>query len=363
MMLGQFCLFAINTHAGLYLGLLLLIIGNGFFKPNISTLVGRLYEEGDSRRDSAFSIFYMGINLGAFLAPLVVGLFSDNLFAVKNENGDIVTYGYRYGFLVAGIGMLLGQILFNGLAAKHLGNIGVEPAGKKSTDTSVDAVQEKPVTPEDKQRMTVIFILTAFVVFFWAGFEQAGSSLSLYTDKFIDRTVGDYVIPTSFFQSVNPLFIVALAPLFALFWTSKLGARLSTPVKMGLGMILLGIGFFFMIAAVAQRGGDVQDESIKASLMWLVMTYLLHTIGELCLSPVGLSVVTKLSHPKFASLMMGVWLLSSFLANILGGFVAAYVESMGAGAIFKIISAFVIVLGLVMIVLAKPILKMMHGVR
>lgn len=363
MMLGQFCLFAINSHTGLYLGLLLLIIGNGFFKPNISTLVGRLYEEGDSRRDSAFSIFYMGINLGAFLAPLVVGLFSDNLFAVKNADGEIVTYGYRYGFLVAGIGMLLGQVLFNGLAAKHLGQIGVEPAGKKSATSATDAAQEKPVTPEDKQRMTVIFILTAFVVFFWAGFEQAGSSLSLYTDKFIDRTVGGYTIPTSFFQSVNPLFIVALAPLFALFWTSKLGSRLSTPVKMGLGMILLGVGFFFMIAAVAQRGGDVQDESIKASLMWLVLTYLLHTIGELCLSPVGLSVVTKLSHPKFASLMMGVWLLSSFLANILGGFVAAYVEAMGAGAIFKIIAAFVIVLGLIMIVLAKPILKMMHGVR
>jgi len=211
--------------------------------------------------------------------------------------------------------------------------------------------------------MTVIFILTAFVIFFWAGFEQAGSSLSLYTDKFIDRTVGGYTIPTSFFQSVNPLFIVLLAPLFAVFWTSKLGKKFSTPVKMGMGMILLGIGFFFMLGAVSERGGDNQDITVKASLIWLILTYLLHTIGELALSPVGLSVVTKLAPVKFASLMMGVWLLSSFLANIIGGFVAAYVEAMGAFAIFSTIAGFVIVLGLVMILLKNPILKMMHGVR
>ncbi len=361
MMLGQFTLFAVNTHAGLYAGLFLLIIGNGFFKPNISTLVGQLYSEKDPRRDAAFSIFYMGINLGAFLAPLVIGFVSDNLFAVKDESGKILTYGYRYGFLASGIGMLLGQVLFNTMAQKHLNDIGKYPAtGKKDENGASETL---PVTKEDKQKMTVIFILTAFVVFFWAGFEQAGSSLSLYTDKYINREVFGFLIPTAWFQSVNPLFIVLLAPLFAIFWTSSAGKKLSTPVKMGLGMILLGVGFFFMIGAVAQRGGDVADENIKASLMWLVMTYLLHTIGELCLSPVGLSVVTKLSHPKYASLMMGVWLLSSFLANIIGGFVASVVETMGASSIFTIIAAFVIGLGLVLILLKNPILKMMHGVR
>jgi POT family proton-dependent oligopeptide transporter len=367
MMCGQFALFGINSETGLYLGLFLLILGNGFFKPNISTLVGRLYGTNDPRRDSAFSIFYMGINLGAFFAPLVVGLFSDKLFAVKDASGTIMTYGYKYGFLVAGLGMLLGQIIFNSLAKKYLGEIGTRPAKTASNDSfSIEENKEgavKPVSREDKQRMTVIFILTAFVVFFWAGFEQAGSSLSLYTDKYIDRQVGSYLIPTSFFQSVNPLFIVMLAPLFSIFWTSSLGKRLSTPVKMGLGMILLGIGFFFMLGAVAQRGGDVQDETIKASLIWLILTYLLHTIGELCLSPVGLSVVTKLAHPKFASLMMGVWLLATFVANIVGGYVASYVERMGAQSIFTTIAAFVIVLGLLMIIISKPIRKMMHGVR
>jgi proton-dependent oligopeptide transporter, POT family len=362
MMIGQFVLFAINSHTGLYLGLFLLIIGNGFFKPNISTLVGRLYTENDPKRDSAFSIFYMGINLGAFLAPLVIGLFSDNLFATKDATGKILTYGYRYGFLVAGVGMLLGQILFNMLAAKYLGDIGTKPVKHvEGSDQSI--ADKKPLTIEERQRMTIIFVLTAFVVFFWAGFEQAGSSLSLYTDKFIDRTIGGFEIPTSWFQSVNPLFIVAFAPFFAVFWTSKLGKKFSTPVKMGMGMILLGIGFFFMLGAVSQRGGDNQDITVKASLIWLVLTYFLHTIGELALSPVGLSVVTKLAPVKFASLMMGVWLLASFLANIIGGFVAAYVEAMGAFAIFATIAGFVIVLGLIMILLKKPILKMMHGVR
>lgn len=305
----------------------------------------------------------MGINLGAFLAPLVIGIFAENLFATKDETGKILTYGYKYGFLIAGIGMLFGQVLFNMLAKKHLGTIGEAPAKTTLENHEENAAADKPLTHEEKQRMTVIVILTAFVIFFWAGFEQAGSSLSLYTDKFIDRVAFGFEIPTSWFQSVNPLFIVALAPLFSIFWTSKLGRSLSTPVKMGLGMILLGIGFFFMLGAVAQRGGDNQDITVKASLFWLVMTYLIHTLGELCLSPVGLSVVTKLAPVKFASLMMGVWMLATFVANIIGGFVSAYVESLGAFTIFATIAGFVIVLGLVMIALNKPILKMMHGVK
>ena len=363
MMLGQFVLFGVNTHVGLYIGLFLLIIGNGFFKPNISTLVGRLYPANDPRRDAAFSIFYMGINLGAFLAPLVIGLFAEDLFAVRNDAGVIVTYGYKWGFLISGIGMLLGQITFNGLAQKYLGDLGRKPAKHEAASEEEIAAQNRALTPEEKQRMAVIFILTAFVVFFWAGFEQAGSSLSLYTDKFIDRQIGSWTMPTSWFQSVNPLFIVALAPLFAVFWTSNLGKKFSTPVKMGLGMILLGIGFFFMLGAVAARGGENPDETVKAPLIWLIMTYLIHTLGELALSPVGLSVVTKLAPVKFASLMMGVWLLASFLANIIGGFVAAYVESLGAFTIFASISGFVIFLGLIMILLKGPILRMMHGVR
>ena len=371
MMLGQFTLFGLNNTTGLYIGLLLLIIGNGFFKPNISTLVGGLYKDGDSRRDAAFTIFYMGINLGAMIAPLVIGVVTDNMFATTNEDGSI-SYGYRYGFLVSGIGMLLGQVIFNLLGTKYLGDLGTKPVGAVS-DTEVAKVQ-KSINPEtgkeldekdEKQRISVIFILLIFAVFFWAGFEQAGSSLSLYTDKYIDRSIGSFEIPTSWFQSVNPLFIVTLAPLFTLFWASPIGRRLTTPVKMGVGMIILGVGFLFMIGAVAERSanGDVDDVNNKAALMWLIMTYLLHTIGELCISPVGLSVVTKLSPPKLASVLMAVWMLSSFFANIVGGYIASYVETMGAGEVFTYIAGFVSVCGVLLILLNKVILKLMHGVK
>ena len=371
MMLGQFTLFGLNNTTGLYIGLLLLIIGNGFFKPNISTLVGGLYKDGDSRRDAAFTIFYMGINLGAMIAPLIIGVVTDNMFATTNEDGSI-SYGYRYGFLVSGIGMLLGQVIFNLLGTKYLGDLGTKPVGAVS-DTEVVKVQ-KSINPEtgkeldekdEKQRISVIFILLIFAVFFWAGFEQAGSSLSLYTDKYIDRSIGSFEIPTSWFQSVNPLFIVTLAPLFTLFWASPIGRRLTTPVKMGVGMIILGVGFLFMIGAVAERSanGDVDDVNNKAALMWLIMTYLLHTIGELCISPVGLSVVTKLSPPKLASVLMAVWMLSSFFANIVGGYIASYVETMGAGEVFTYIAGFVSVCGVLLILLNKVILKLMHGVK
>ena len=371
MMLGQFALFALNSIMGLYIGLLLLIIGNGFFKPNISTLVGGLYKDGDSRRDAAFTIFYMGINLGAMIAPLIIGVVTDNMFATTNEDGSIA-YGYRYGFLVSGLGMLLGQVIFNLLGSKFLGDLGTKPVGAVS-DSSVTE-SSKSVNPEtrevldekqEKQRISVIFILLIFAVFFWAGFEQAGSSLSLYTDKFIDRSIGSFEIPTSWFQSVNPLFIVTLAPLFTLFWASPIGRRLTTPVKMGIGMIILGAGFLFMIGAVAERSanGDVNDVNNKAALMWLIMTYLLHTIGELCISPVGLSVVTKLSPPKLASVLMAVWMLSSSFANFLGGFIAAYVETMGVGEVFTYIAGFVTVCGVLLILLNKVILKLMHGVK
>lgn len=371
MMLGQFTLFGLNSTTGLYIGLLLLIIGNGFFKPNISTLVGGLYKDGDSRRDAAFTIFYMGINLGAMIAPLVIGVVTDNMFATTNEDGSI-SYGYRYGFLVSGIGMLLGQVIFNLLGPKYLGDLGTKPIGAVSDSLVTESL--KSVNPEtrevldekqEKQRISVIFILLIFAVFFWAGFEQAGSSLSLYTDKYIDRSIGSFEIPTSWFQSVNPLFIVTLAPLFTLFWASPIGRRLTTPVKMGVGMIILGAGFLFMIGAVAERNanGDVNDVNNKAALMWLIMTYLLHTIGELCISPVGLSVVTKLSPPKLASVLMAVWMLSSFFANIVGGYIASYVETMGAGEVFTYIAGFVTVCGVLLILLNRVILKLMHGVK
>jgi POT family proton-dependent oligopeptide transporter len=370
MLIGQLALFAMNTHTGLAIGLVLLIIGNGFFKPNISTIVGKLYRPNDSRRDSAFSIFYMGINLGALIAPLLIGLLAEDWFAVKgmNENGEtiILSYGFKYGFLAAAIGMGIGQLFFNLLAKKYLLEIGETPA--KETRSKEEVKEANTLSASDskieKQRITVIFILTFFVIFFWAGFEQAGSSMTLYTDKFIDRNFFGWEIPTTFFQSVNPILIVLLAPFFVWFWSSKFGSKLSTPIKMSLGMILLGVGFLFMLMATySVRINPSGDVAQKAALIWLIMTYFFHTIGELCLSPVGLSMITKLAPVRLASLLMGVWMLSSFAANIIGGFIAAYVEQLGAATIFGSIAIFVIVLGVLMILVSKRLSKMMHGVN
>ena len=372
MFLGEFALFSINTHFGLYLGLCLLIIGNGFFKPNISALVGGLYESGDKRLDSAFSIFYMGINLGAFLAPLITGFLTDNIFATHGVDAQgkeiILSYGYRYGFLAAAIGMLIGELIFIFFAQKYLGDLGLQPkGGKKKIQELSEAEVQKPLTKEEKERIAVIFIYFFFAIFFFAGFEQAGSSLTLYTDNYINRTVMGFEIPTAWFQSVNPLFIVLLAPVFASFWGTKMGQRLTTPFKMGMGMILLGVGFFFMLGAVYERGGsigvDPKDIAVKASLAWLVLTYLTHTIGELCLSPVGLSTVTKLSPPRLAGLMMGVWMMAAFFANAAGGVIASYVEKLGASVVFAAVSGFVILCGLGMILLNKKLQAMMHGVK
>ena len=371
MLIGQLVLFGLNSHIGLAIGLVLLIIGNGFFKPNISTIVGQLYTQNDPRRDSAFSIFYMGINLGALIAPLLIGLLAEDWFAVKgvDEAGKqiVISYGFKYGFLAAAIGMGIGQLMFNLLAKKYLLEIGEKPA-EVSKEEKAKIKAETIVSPEDekieRQRITVIGILTFFVIFFWAGFEQAGSSMTLYTDEFVDRVVGGWEIPTTFFQSVNPILIVLLAPIFVWFWSSKFGSKLSTPIKMSLGMILLGIGFLFMLMATYQVKVDPSGEvAKKAALIWLIMTYFFHTIGELCLSPVGLSMITKLAPVRLASLLMGVWMLSSFAANIIGGFISAYVERLGASMIFGSIAIFVIVLGVLMIALSKRLSKMMHGIN
>lgn len=365
MMFGQLSLFMSGYSTNLvWLGLLMLILGNGFFKPNISTLVGSLYPQGDPRRDSAFTIFYMGINLGAFLAPLVCGYLAEDLFAVKevvNGQTTVVSYGFRYGFLAAGIGMGLGQILFNLLAPKYLGEIGVAPSAK--TEAQKAGETDAPLTPEERDRMAVIFVITTFVTFFWAGFEQAGSSLSLYTDSYINREVFGYLIPTSWFQSVNPLFIILLGPLFSSLWLYLASNKkdLSIPVKMAMGMALLGIGYFFMVGAVLERGGDIADETVKAHIMWLVLTYLFHTIGELCLSPIGLSMITKLAPVKLASMLMGVWFLSPFIAQIAGGYIAAYVETLGAYTIFISIAIFVLIAAFVLFLLARKLVVMMHG--
>jgi POT family proton-dependent oligopeptide transporter len=361
MAIGNFVLFAHQSAPALYTGLLLLIIGNGFFKPNISTLVGELYGENDIRKDAAFTIFYMGINVGAFFAPLVCGFLAEDYF--KTTVDGVVHYGYRYGFLAASIGMIIGQILFNALGNRYLGNIGKKPVGKPAKTNTNTVAKNAPLTKKEKQRTAVIVILTCFVVFFWAGFEQAGSSLTLYTNTFVDKHVLGWEVPTSWFQSINPVFIVLLAPLVSALWV-KLSARkqgdMKIPTKMGLGMILLGLGYMVLLFAIMQTGSDAEHVTVKANLMFIVLTYFLHTIGELFLSPVGLSMVSRIAPVKLASLLMGVWLSSTGIANILAGQLASTTESLGYFEVFGLIGSIAIGLGLILLLISRKLVNMME---
>ncbi|USK56400.1 peptide MFS transporter [Cytobacillus solani] len=360
MAVGNIVLFAHQSAGALYLGLILLIIGNGFFKPNISTIVGELYENNDPRRDAAFTIFYMGINVGGFLAPLVIGFLYNDLFKTTTIDG-IIQYGFKYGFLAAAIGMIIGQVLFNLLGNRYLGDIGKKPTG--APDRTIDAhAKNKPLTKKEKQRTAVIVILACFVVFFWAGFEQAGSSLTLYTDRFVDRQIFGWEIPTAWFQSVNPLFIVLLAPLFSMLWLKLASSKrgdIKVPSKMGIGMILLGLGYMILLIAVMKTGSDETNIQVKANIMFIVLTYLMHTMGELMLSPVGLSLVSRIAPVKLASLLMGVWLASSGVANILAGQLAAFTQTLGYFEIFGLIGLMAIVLGLILLSFSKKLVQMM----
>jgi POT family proton-dependent oligopeptide transporter len=304
-----------ETATSFYVGLLLLVIGNGFFKPNISTMVGDLYPQGDARRDGAFTIFYMGINTGAFLAPLVCSTL-----------GEDPAYGWRMGFLAAGVGMLLSVIIQLVFAQRYIGDVGIQPAAKRSL--AMAGGTKQPLTAVEKDRLRVIFVIFTFVVIFWATFEQAGGLMNLFADKYTDRSVGAFTVPTGWFQSLNPLFIVLLGLPFSMLW-SKLGERgrnPATPVKMYLGLAQVALGFVFLVIAVfeMQRTADV-----KSGMIWLVLGYLFHTTGELCISPVGLSMVTKLAPLRLGSLMMGVWFMINFVANTLAGYIGAFSENMG----------------------------------
>lgn len=337
-----------------YLGLGLLIAGNGLFKPNISTMVGDLYHEGDHRRDGAFTIFYMGINLGAFLSGIIVG-------SVVNAFGG----SWQAGFLAAGIGMVLSLVVQLGFAQKYLGDIGLVPAAKLSLAAQTDASKTEPLTKQELDRIKVIMIMGVFTIIFWAGFEQAGGLMNLYANEFTDRVIGGFEVPTTWFQSLNPFFIFVFAPVFAALWV-KMGDREPTsPVKFSLGLVLLAVGFLFMIGATLSQGGDV---TVKTGMYWLVAAYFFHTMGELCLSPIGLSMVTKLAPLRLASLMMGAWFGFTALANYLAGFIGSFIGHgneadmvNNALSIFGGIAITAITAGAILFFMADKLVYWMHG--
>jgi POT family proton-dependent oligopeptide transporter len=339
---------AIEEMWAFYSGLGLIIAGVGLLKPNISTMVGGLYKQGDIRRDKGFTIFYIGINVGAFLSSLIVGTVGE-------------VYGWHYGFGLAGIGMAAGlvQYLFGQKYLKSVGNF----LGASENKDEKDAMN-KPLSKIEKDRVVVLLISFLLVIIFWGAFEQAGGLMNLYASDKTDRILSFSLpfigneIPASWFQSLNAMFIIFLGTTVAGYWANrKLKGKISTSLfKMILGLIIMGTGFFFMTAAAAQY------ESNGASAMyWLVLAYLFHTIGELCISPVALSYITKLAPVKYASLMMGVYFAMTGFGNKLAGLLGEASENLGEYVIFTGIAIFCVIFGFLVMLFRKRLEKLTHG--
>jgi POT family proton-dependent oligopeptide transporter len=401
MALGHFAM-AIDHLQVFYLALALLICGNGFFKPNISTIVGRLYPPGDPRRDGGFTIFYMGVNLGAGLAPLLCGYIGEN-------------FGWHYGFGLAGVGMVAGLVTFQ-IGQRVIGAIAGPPDPERlaarvapgmSRETLVYAGTVAAVVAawgllqshgavlillvsvgilafgglirhmimrsgaEERDRLWVVLALMLAGVVFWALFEQAGSSINLFTDRNVRREVLGLQIDASLFQSVNPAYILLLGPVFAWIWVrlARGGREPSTPAKFALGVLQLGLGFGALYLGAASA-----DPSGMVALGWLLLGYLLHTTGELCLSPVGLSMVTKLAPAGMTGWVMGCWFLSTAYAQYLAGLIAMLTGTESAdavpaasatvmvyGDVFGKLGILAVAVGALLLVLARPLARRMHG--
>ncbi len=417
---GHFTL-ALPGEAAFFIGLVLVVVGTGFLKPNISALVGELYPEGGARRDAGFTVYYMGINIGAFIGPLICGYLGEKV-------------NWHLGFGAAGIGMLFGVVQY-WMTMKDMGAAGRDPAkkgeggeGSGGIDTGwywvaggmggivvavvlglTGTVDYRPVelaenttflivgmaavfftyvltagglNEEEWKRTWVIVVLFLAAAMFWAGFEQAGSSLNLFADRHTDRVLGviNFEIPASWYQSLNPFFIVTLAPVFAWVWVGLAKRMLepSMPVKFAIGLLLLALGFLVMVfaARIAVAGQS-------AAPLWLILTYLLHTMGELCLSPVGLSSVTKLAPKRYVGQMMGIWFVAASLGNLIAGLIAGDFSLDDEGgkpgfllglvmdvsgldvlpALFLQIVVTATVVGALLLAFAKPIKKLMCGVK
>ena len=333
---------AVEQLWAFYSGLGLIIAGVGLLKPNISTMVGGLYEQGDIRRDKGFTIFYIGINIGAFLSSLIVGYVGE-------------VHGWHYGFGLAGIGMLLGQLVYMA-GQKHLIHV-----GNLLTKTENPEEKEKynqPLTKIEIDRVKVLLLSFLIVIVFWGAFEQAGGLMNIYTLEKTNRVIAGMTIPASVFQSLNAAFIILLGTSVAGYWASRSSKNkeASSLFKMAVGTMIMGTGFFFMSAASAEF-----DTNGSSAMYWLVLAYLFHTIGELCASPVALSFITKLAPVKYASIMMGVYFAMTGFGNKLAGFLGESASDLGEFVIFTGIATFCIVFGLLIIVFKKQLNALTHG--
>jgi POT family proton-dependent oligopeptide transporter len=326
--------FLMASESLFFIALFFLILGNGAFKPNISTQVGGLYAEGDPRRDRAFTIFYMGINLGAFLSPLICGTLGQ-------------VYGWHYGFAAAGIGMLVGLVVYI-FGQKYLEGVAI--LNKESKDKSA----ERPLTRAEWQKVWALIGLCALNIVFWGVYEQQGNTMQLWADQNTDWHLIpglSWEIPSTWFQSFNPLFIFMLAPLLDLFWAwqSRRKKEPSSVTKMALGCCLLGIAFIVMIFGAKSIGGS------KGSVWWLLSCTFVLTLGELYLSPIGLSLVSKVAPRRMVSMMMGMWFLSSFFGNYLSGYIGTYYEQMSKENFFMLLSGLGFIAGISIWTFNRPL--------
>ena len=387
-----------------YLGLVLVVLGTGLLKPNVSAIVGGLYEnDAPARRDAGFSIFYMGINLGAFLGPLICGWFAERV-------------DWHLGFGLAGVGMTLGLIQYaRGLhylrgagelagesaepvriavARRRLGIGLVAAVALAAGIVGLSAIGAMNLTvfgfaqatgaivvvvaviyfaaiiafgchdAVERQRVFVIFLLFLGAAMFWSGFEQAGSSMNIYARDLTDRLLFGWEVPTTWLQSVNPVFIILLAPVIGLLWV-RLGSRNpSIPLKFGMGLVLLGVGFLVLAWGALYVPGNAADSpAIGVGMTWLVVTYFFHTVGELALSPVGLSSVTKLSPNRFVGQMMGTWFMGAALGNLVAGLIASRIETLPPQELFTVVASIAVGSGILFVLFSPVINRMTHGIK
>ncbi|HXS02431.1 MAG TPA: peptide MFS transporter [Pyrinomonadaceae bacterium] len=314
--LGHFSM-VFHSSSFVFLGMGLIAIGTGLLKPNISVMVGKLYRPGDMRRDSGFSVFYMGINIGALLAPLAVGYLAkgESFKSFLSSIGQDPAKSWHWGFGAAGVGMVVGLIVYL-LSTRTLAGVGDKVSRRVKTATGTERAPS--LTAGEWKRIAAILILFVFTMFFWAAYEQKGASLNLFADKNVLTEIGGKSFPAPFLQSLTPLFVILLTPLFSILWVALKDRQPSSPAKFTLGLLLIGTAYLLMIpAAILTAQGRV-------SFCWLVGLYFLEVCGELCLSPVGLSMVTKLAPARFVGLMMGAWFLATSLGNKLAGYLSGF---------------------------------------
>lgn len=343
--LGHFTL-AFKAIPAFYGGLALVALGTGLLKPNVSTLVGALYEEGDKRRDAGFSIFYMGINLGGSVGPIVAGYLAQRV-------------DWHVGFAAAGVGMAFGlaqYVVGRGRLSHALQRLSTRV---DAPDVRNAAAPARGFTADEWKRVGAIFIFFLFASLFWGAYEQAGSTLNLFADRYTELSVFGYSFPSSWLQSVQPVCVVLFAPVFAWLW-QRLGSKEpSSPAKFAIGLLSVGLAFLLLVP----QGIAVQATGIKVSAWWLILAYVITEIGELCLSPVGLSLVTKLAPVRIVGLMMGVFFLSNAVGNKLAGWAAGFFSTTPLGTLFGTVAAVTIVASALLFTLVPWVKRLMGGVR